>query len=236
MCFAHSNTIWCQDKAHLALLVGGLVQDEEGNMVHNAKKNLQQIKADLILLNKSIFVAALVSIAEGLMYHRWREDLGEVPWADKYSASWEGKAWTRAQSNQFGDGGLPSDNNGLEATNNVIKGALNRERPLLVSFVLKSLEWLEEKAMTDTSFGDKYNTHAVEQKFWAEVHESQVRDFPCLTAKTLDFPRCNSTKKIRVYAPTMLAIDAALKAGCERVLPSPPRCCLNHMLCLICAA
>ena len=39
MCFAHSNTIWCQDKAHLELLVGGLVQDEDGNMVHNSKKN-----------------------------------------------------------------------------------------------------------------------------------------------------------------------------------------------------
>lgn len=215
MCFAHSNAIWCQKSEHLALLKGCMVKQPDGSEVFDKKKNLAAMKEDLTLLNLSIHTPELVKIAEKLMYKRWREDLKEEAWTDAYESSWLCKNWTRCESNQFGDGGLPSDNNALEATNGSIKTGLDRRLPLLTELIATSREWLSENAMKDNTFGDKYNTDYVAFNFWEEVHASLTREFP-VNCITFDGYRSPAEKTV-AYSPSMACIQEALDAGCARV-------------------
>jgi hypothetical protein len=129
MCFVHVQTIWCNRADNKALL-------------HDVDTYLPKIKSDLTALNYSVFEAAMVPVALSLMYAKWRDKYGEARFAAQFERVWAGHRFTRAEANEGFYGGLPSDNNGLEAKNRTVKAELLRERPGVTALVPRIAEWL----------------------------------------------------------------------------------------------
>ena len=142
-CFAHIAAIWTNRGDNKAKL-----HDPE---------NLPKIKGDLANLNFSMFDARMVPIARGLMMRKWQDDYQEPEWCEAFERAWDGCAITRAEANDGWHGGLPSDNNMLEATNNSIKRELQRDLPTLTTLVPRAVEWLRTVSIADDAFGDTHN-------------------------------------------------------------------------------
>jgi hypothetical protein len=129
MCFVHVQTIWCNRADVKALL-------------RDVDEHLPKIKSDLTTLNYSVFEAAMVPVALPLMYEKWRDTYGEAAFAAQFARVWGGCRFTRAEANEGFYGGLPSDNNGLEAKNRTVKSELLRERPGVTALVPRIADWL----------------------------------------------------------------------------------------------
>ena len=196
MCFAHVAAIWCRRADNKALL-----RDPE---------NLSRIKADLATLNWCQHDAEMVPIAQALMYKKWRTKYREVRWTAAFERAWGQLRWTRAEANEGGDGGIPSDNNGLESKNGKIKAGLRRERPVLTTFIPRSLEWLECDSIRDDSFGQQYNRRLINCKFWASVAEAQSRQVQLLSVVF------EGTWGKR-FTPSAITLQQAIQAGCDEV-------------------
>ncbi len=143
MCFAHVAQIWVLKADNKFLL-----KDQE---------NLPKVKRDLSWLNTSIHHADLAPIAVELMLSKWRTVYGEETFAAKFSSSWQGRRFTRAEANEGGSGGVPSDNNMLESKNRVIKAELRREKPAATALVPRMVEWIETQAKCDIGFNTEHS-------------------------------------------------------------------------------
>jgi hypothetical protein len=139
MCFVHVQTIWCSRADIKALL-------------RDVDAHLPRIKSDLTNLNYSVFEAAMVPVALPLMYKKWREEYNEPEFAAQFERVWGGARFTRAEANDGWYGGLPSDNNALEAKNRVIKAELERERPCVTTLVPRIANWLITQVVLSKSW------------------------------------------------------------------------------------
>jgi hypothetical protein len=174
-CFAHVAAIWTSRGDHKAKL-----RDMD---------NLAKIKSDLANLNFSMFDARMVVIARGLMMRKWRTVYKEPEWCDAFVRAWQGSTFTRAEANHGWYGGLPSDNNMLESTNNVIKKALERDLPSLTTLVPRAAEWLRDNAVSDDAFGLLHNRKASCPSAWPRTQIVPRRQSPQLQQSAVHWIR-----------------------------------------------
>eukprot|EP00961_Rhodomonas_salina_P262209 3543625-Rhodomonas_salina.1 len=89
----------------------------------------------------------MVPIAKEQLFTKWEVVYKEQWFAKAFAKACRSRRWTRAEANAGGDGGVPSDNNSLEAKNGVIKKGLRREQPVITSMLPRSLSWLSDDSV-----------------------------------------------------------------------------------------
>jgi len=112
----------------------------------------------------------------------------EATAAEHFSSSWREEKFTRSQINRQAvvSGGLPSDNNAVEATNHAHKDHAGHQRTAARSYFKELGNFIHDKSLLDTDFGSYLNPEgcsklfflAVSGMFTSEVSPLTVA-FPC---------------------------------------------------------
>jgi hypothetical protein len=194
-CFAHAAEIWFhkqENKAHF----------------RDLETNLSRVREDLQWLNTSLSTAALAPIAKRLMFAKWRDIYKEPDVATKFEASWGEHRLTRAEANENGVGGVPSDNNMLESKNRVIKAELERDKPTITTLIPRIASWIEHQAETEPGFGLEHNAKAVCGKALLESERGMEDRVVHLTAV------CWTEPDGSFIIPSAKTITEAVDQGC----------------------
>jgi hypothetical protein len=136
-CHTHASLRWLSNNK--ALLNPGTSQEHAKIM-----------QRDLSTL-KRIPHTNLVMIATDLMIRKWTDELGEELTAKKWSESWGHLNITRVGTKSCDvnplRGGIPSDNNCVEASNNSDKDDLERTKTNLYQFIVQVDEEIIEPTL-----------------------------------------------------------------------------------------
>ena len=193
MCFAHVYMWFDRNK--------GLFRDW--------KTNGQRVKECLTELNEHISDPQLSKVAFGEMIKLWEVEFDEPKVAKAFDRVWGAEAFTRACTNAFGVGGVPSDNNALEGKNGALKRDLHHKRFGTASFVKVICQWLEEESVMDTEFGEVYSAAAWNFNMFKKV-------FDLVEAECGPF-QCQMRANNQTMIPTFKTIEEAVTVfDCDR--------------------
>jgi len=144
MCFAHVYMWFDRNK--------GLFRDY--------KEHCPLVKAVLKQLNEAFSEHELSQVAFRELLRQWSDDYGEGKMATAFDKVWGAEVFTRAGTNALFPGGVPSDNNALEAKNAALKRDVRHKRHGTSAFINVITAWLERESLLDSDFGETYSSAA----------------------------------------------------------------------------
>lgn len=150
VCVVHAERGVKRDAGGVIHIPGSVA--EPGERKKMKTKIVESTKADLELLKNQPF-PEYEADAQKLMFFKWREQMRpkQKQLALSFAKGWgyerNGVVMCRTSLNRTG--GLPNDNNGLEATNSAMKQSLNFQRFTLTTFIPKMRDFVTEASMED---------------------------------------------------------------------------------------
>jgi len=105
------------------------------------------------------------------MMAKWKELYGEPEVVENFSKVWRTSEFSRVEINQGAVviGGLPSDNNGTEATNRAHKNFVQYKRSAARNYFKELGTFIEGKSMLDTDLGSYFNQAVHCKLFYMQV-------------------------------------------------------------------
>ena len=134
--------------------------DRNKGLFLNWKQHGPMVKAGLKELNEAFYKPDLVRVAYVELLRQWSEEYGEAKMATVFNKVWGAEVFTRAGTNETFVGGVPSDNNALEAKNAALKKDVRHKRYGTAAFVKVITQWLERESLLDSEFGEVYSPAA----------------------------------------------------------------------------
>ena len=167
MCFAHVYMWFDRNKGLFA----------------NWAEHGPKVKAGLKQLNEAFSQHDLAKVAYKELLRQWSEEYREKKMADAFHKVWGAEVFTRAGTNMTFVGGVPSDNNALEAKNAALKRDIQHKRHGTAAFVKVITHWLERESLLDSEFGEVYSREAFNFNTFKMVYdlvEGTCGPFQCM--------------------------------------------------------
>jgi hypothetical protein len=132
--------------------------DRNKGLFRNWKENAPLVKAGMKQLNEAFSESELSKVALRELLQQWSGDYGEAKMASAFEKVWGAEVFTRAGMNASFVGGVPSDNNALEAKNGALKRDVRHKRHGTAAFIKVIKQWLERESLIDSEFGETYSS------------------------------------------------------------------------------